>query len=429
MTTLLVFLVIFSIIVVIHEFGHYYFARRSGILVKEFSLGMGPKLFAKQGKEGTTYTIRMLPLGGYVRLAGLYEEDDIQAGMEVGLRINENDQVSIINLSENFDTNELPIRVDRVDLIDEMVIEGIPVGQSDMVRYSVAKDASIIEPDGTQLPVAPREKRYESATVWQKIQTNIAGPINNFILSIIAFALVALLVGIPVTDSVIGEVVADSAAQEAGLVDGDHIQSINGVEVTTWEELVTIIRESPNKELTMTYDRQGSTNETVVHVPGVEDANTGESIGQIGITVGRDKGFFNSVLYGFTATWGVITGVIGVLGSMITRGFNINNFGGPVAMAQMTDQVVGLGLPVIINFLAMLSANLGVFNLLPIPALDGGKIVLNIIEGVRGKPLSESKEGIITIIGVILMVILMIAVTWNDINRAFFNKVMLRMYR
>lgn len=421
MTTLLVFLIIFSIIVVIHEFGHYYFAKRSGILVREFALGMGPKLFAKQGKDGTTYTVRMLPLGGYVRLAGLYEEDDIQAGMEVGLRLNDENQVTVINLSDNYESDELPIQVDSVDLIDEMVIKGIAVGQSDIVQYFVAGDAAIIEKDGTQLPVAPRQKRYESATVWQKIQTNIAGPINNFLLSIIAFTIFGFMVGTPTTESVISDVVTDSAAQEAGLLSDDLIQSIDGVELSTWDELVTIIRNSPNKDLSVTYERDGLVHETVVHVPSVEDPNTAEEIGQIGITMASKKDFLSSLTYGFTATWAEITGVLGVLGGMLTKGFNINNFGGPVAMAQMTDQVVGLGLPVIINFLARLSANLGVFNLLPIPALDGGKIVLNIIEGVRGKPLSESKEGIITIIGVILMVVLMIAVTWNDIQRAFFQ--------
>lgn len=421
MTTLLVFLVIFSIIVVIHEFGHYFFAKRAGILVREFALGMGPKLFSKQGKDGTTYTVRLLPLGGYVRLAGLYEEDEIQAGMEVGLEINDNDQISLINLSDNFSVDEMPVRVDNVDLIDEMIIEAVPVGQTDIVKYSVAKKANIIEADGTKLPVAPREMRYESASVWNKMITNFAGPMNNFILSIIAFTIVAFMIGIPNTDSVIGEVVDGSVAQEAGLVDGDRVTEVDGQSVSEWSELVLLIQERPNEELQMTVERENETVDTVVNVQAVTDEQSGNEIGQIGIIADREFSFGSSITYGVTATWGIITGVLGVIGSMITSGFNINNFGGPVAMAQMTDQVVSLGLPVIVNFLAMLSANLGVFNLLPIPALDGGKIVLNAIEAVRGKPLSESKEGIITIIGVLIMVVLMVAVTWNDINRAFFQ--------
>ncbi len=421
MTTLLVFLVIFSIIVVIHEFGHYFFAKRAGILVREFALGMGPKLFSKQGKDGTTYTVRLLPLGGYVRLAGLYEEDEIQAGMEVGLEINDNDQVSLINLSDNFSVDEMPVRVDNVDLIDEMFIEAVPVGQTDIVRYSVAKKANIIEADGTKLPVAPREMRYESASVWNKMITNFAGPMNNFILSIIAFTIVAFMIGIPNTDSVIGEVVDGSVAQEAGLVNGDRVTEVDGQSVSEWSDLVLLIQQRPNEELQMTVERENETVDTVVNVQAVTDEQSGNEIGEIGIIADREFSFGSSITYGVTATWGIITGVLGVIGSMITSGFNINNFGGPVAMAQMTDQVVSLGLPVIVNFLAMLSANLGVFNLLPIPALDGGKIVLNAIEAVRGKPLSESKEGIITIIGVLIMVVLMVAVTWNDINRAFFQ--------
>lgn len=421
MTTLLVFLVIFSIIVVIHEYGHYFFAKRSGILVREFALGMGPKLFAKQGKDGTTYTVRMLPLGGYVRLAGLYEEDEIQAGMEIGLEINENDQVSLINLSDSYSTNEMPVRVDSVDLIDQMYIEGVPVGQTDLVRYSVSKRANIIEADGTKLPVAPRETRYESASVWNKMLTNFAGPMNNFILSIIAFTIVAFMIGIPNNASVIGEVVDNSPAQEAGLEPDDRIVEVDGEAVLEWMQLVTLIQEKPNETLAVVVERGNETFETDINVQAVTQEQTGEEVGQIGIMMDREFSFASSITYGLTATWGVITGVLGVLGSMITGGFNINNFGGPVMMAQATNEVVSLGLPVIINFLATLSANIGVFNLLPIPALDGGKIVLNLIEAVRGKPLSESKEGIITVIGVLIMVILMIAVTWNDINRAFFQ--------
>lgn len=420
MRTLIVFLIIFSIIVVIHEFGHFYFAKRAGILVREFALGMGPKLFATQDKEGTTYTVRMLPLGGYVRLAGMYDDDEIQAGMEVGLEIDENDQVSLINLTDDISPTELPVRVDKQDLVHDMFIEGIPVGNNDLVRYSVSKKAQIITEDGTKLSVAPIESRYESASVWNKMLTNFAGPMNNFILSIIAFAMTAFMVGIPQNTPVVGTIVEESPAAEIGLQADDRIVQIDGQAIESWEELVLTFRDLPSETVPIVIERSGEEIETEVTVGSVTDTQTGEEIGQIGIGVSRRSSFWDNIAYGFTATWGIITGVLGVLGSMIRDGFNINNFGGPVAMAQFTGDVVDSGLPVIINFLAMLSANLGVFNLLPIPALDGGKIVLNIIEAVRGKPLSESKEGIITIIGVIIMVILMIAVTWNDINRAFF---------
>ena len=133
----------------------------------------------------------------------------------------------------------------------------------------------------------------------------------------------------------------------------------------------------------------------------------------------RSTAIVDRLLFGFIATWNVITMVLSVLASIFTRGFDLNLFGGPVAMAQATSTVANQGLMNIIWFMASLSANLGIVNLIPIPALDGGKIVLNLIELVRGKPLSQEKEGIITLVGVVLLLILMVAVTWNDIMRAF----------
>lgn len=420
MKTILVFIVIFSIIVVIHEFGHYIMAKRSGILVREFAIGMGPKLFSMQDKEGTSYTLRVLPLGGYVRLAGLSEEEELQAGMEVGIEINDNDQVSLINMTDVSSNEELPIRVDHVDLKKALVIEGIPVGQDDIVSYSVAKNAKIITPDKTILPIAPIEARYESASVWDKMKVNIAGPINNFILSILAFTLVAFLLGIPQNTNEIGSILPDSPAQVAGLEVGDRVSQINGKAINNWTELVQTIQSLAGETAEFTIERGNESLQQSVEVASVENSQNGEAYGQIGIGVSRQSSFMENILYGFTATWAVITGVVGVIGNMLVQGFNLNNFGGPIAMAQMTGEVVDSGLATIINFLAYLSANIGIFNLLPIPALDGGKILLNLIEAVRGKPLSESKEGIITIIGVLLMVILMIVVTWNDIQRAFF---------
>ena len=421
MKTIIVFLIIFSIIVVIHEFGHFYMARRAGIQVREFAIGMGPKLFSTQDKYGTTFTIRMLPLGGYVRVAGLYEEDEIQPGMQVGVQLNHQNQVTVINFSQQHNEDELPLRVNQSDLSQQLFIEGVPVGQDEPIRYSILKDAYIIEEDGTKLMIAPIEKRYESATPWNKIKMNVMGPINNFILSIIAFMLFAFMSGgIPSNSNEIGNVIADSPASQAGLQKGDIITMIDNIDIHDWQDVVATTRERPNQEVEVIIERDGQTESKTMQIAVVEDSVTGEKVGQIGVQSSKNQSLLATIKFGFTETWSVITGVFAVLGGMLTSGFNINNFAGPVAMAEMTGQVVQSGLNVVIWYLAMLSANIGVFNLLPVPALDGGKIVLNIIEAVRGKPLSQSKEGIITLIGFILLIILMIAVTWNDISRAFF---------
>ena len=419
--TIIVFLIIFSIIVVIHEFGHYYFAKRAGILVREFAIGMGPKLFAKQGKDGTTYTLRMLPLGGYVRLAGLIEEEAIQPGMQVGLQLDANDQVTVINTTDRAETDELPVQIDQLDLSREMFIQAIPVGQLEPVRYQVSKTAQIIEADGTRVQVAPLETRYESANVWQKIMTNIAGPMNNFILSIITFAIVGLLMpAVPNNTSEIGDVIEGNPAAEAGMLSGDRIVEIDGQDVSTWNEVLSVIHSLPGETVTIIVERNQEEVDLTVDVASVQISEDSEPIGQIGVYAAQKTGLMDRLLYGFTATWGVISSVLSVIGGMFTKGFDINMFGGPVAMAEATSEVVNQGYTTILYFMAFLSTNLGIVNLLPIPALDGGKIVLNLIEAVRGKPLSQEKEGIITIIGVIFLLILMIAVTWNDISRVFF---------
>ncbi|UUX34637.1 RIP metalloprotease RseP [Fundicoccus culcitae] len=420
MQTLIVFLIVFSIIVVFHEFGHFYFARRAGILVREFSLGMGPKLFARQGKDGTTYTVRMLPLGGYVRLAGLNEEDNVHPGMEVGLTFNDANQVSMINTSDKPELNEMPAQVDEVDLAENMTIRVYQTGHEEAQTFDVSKECRIIEEDGTNVKVAPIESRYESASVWNKLLTNFAGPMNNFILSIVCFILFAFLVpGIPSNSSTIGTVVEDSPAQVAGLEDGDQVIAINYNAVDTWTDLQQYIASSPGEELVFSVERDNQVIELPVQVNTVTNED-GTTIGQIGVSVAMKTGVLDRIMYGFSETWRIITSILSVLVGMIKNGFDINQFGGPIAMAQMTNEVVDYGFTVIISFLAMLSANIGLLNLLPIPALDGGKIILNLIEAIRGKPLAQEKEGIITLIGVGIMFVFMIAVTWNDIMRAFF---------
>ncbi|WP_205528144.1 RIP metalloprotease RseP [Suicoccus acidiformans] len=420
MKTIITFLFVFSAIVVFHEFGHYYFARKAGILVREFSLGMGPKLFGHQGKDGTTYTVRMLPLGGYVRLAGLNEEDELEPGMEVTLFIDENDQVYLIDLTEDGDYEALPVRVDYADLAEEMIIEGFPMGSDTLTRYSVSKTAQIKEQDGTLVPVAPIESRYESASVSRKMMTNFAGPMNNFILSVLVFMLVGfLLPGIPTNENVVGELIEDMPAIEAGLQTGDRILAVDGVEVSNWQELSTEIARHPGEAVNFQVERDGQAFDQSVQVDSVSHEQTGEVSGAIGIVRPQRTGFFDRVKYGFTETWAIMTGVVSALYHLIFRDFNLNMLGGPVAMAQMTGEVVDYGFIAILQLMAYLSANLGIVNLFPLPALDGGKLVSNVIEGIRGKPVSQEVEGIITIVGVAILVLLMLAVTWNDITRLF----------
>lgn len=421
MKTLVVFLFVFSVVVVIHEFGHFFFAKRAGILVREFSIGMGPKLFSHQAKDGTTYTVRWLPMGGYVRMAGNEEEEELKPGMPVSLVLNESDQVEKINTSSKVQlTNSIPMEVAAQDLVDALTITGFINGDdSQAVTYAVMHDATIIEEDGIEVRIAPRDVQFQSAKLWQRMLTNFAGPMNNFILSILLFiALVFAQGGVVDNDStVVSSVSADSGAEQAGLLAGDKILAINDQAVSNWPEVREIIQENPDKTVPIKIDRQGETLTVEATIDATE--SNGETYGQLGVTVPLKTGFWDKVVGGIQQSYDMFIGIFKALGQLITN-FSLDQLGGPVAIAQMSSEAAKQGPITVLYLTAMLSVNLGIMNLLPIPGLDGGKLFLNIIEGLRGKPISQEKEGIITLIGFGLLMLVMVLVTWNDIQRFFF---------
>ncbi|EOT28493.1 RIP metalloprotease RseP [Enterococcus saccharolyticus] len=420
MKTVLVFLIVFSVVVVIHEFGHFYFAKRAGILVREFAIGMGPKLFSHQGKDGTTYTIRALPMGGYVRMAGYEEEEEIKAGMQVGLVLDQKDTVVKINTSHKVQlTNAIPLEVAQQDLVDALTITGYVNGdESQTVTYPVAHDAIIIEEDGTEVRIAPRDVQFQSAKLWQRMLTNFAGPMNNFLLTIAIFILAAFLNGGSADrNSTIINVVENGAAASAGLKDGDEIMAINQEPVENWAQVSQIIQANPEKELQIEVKRENQT-QTFTAVPKAIEAGE-QKVGQLGIQAPLKTGFFDKIIGGFQESIAAFFRIIDALRSLLTN-FSIDQLGGPVAIFQLSSEAAKQGPMTVLMMTAMISINLGIFNLLPIPGLDGGKLLLNIIEGVRGKPLSQEKEGIITLVGFGLLMLLMVLVTWNDIQRFFF---------
>ena len=423
--TIIAFVIVFGVLVFVHEFGHFYAAKKSGILVREFSIGMGPKLFAYH-KNGTTYTWRLLPLGGYVRMAGLEDdEESLKNGSPVTLLLDKQNQVTKINTSQKkMLKGGLPLIVTDWDLQKEMWIEGYENGdESQVKRFNVNRDAMITEEDGTEIQVAPLDVQYQSVSVPKRIVTNFAGPFNNFILAIIAFGLVAMLQGgvqIPTNSNVIGTVQKDSVAAKAGLKAGDQIVAIDGHQVSNWQDLVSGLSDRGGKQTTLKVKQAKQTREIQLTPKSVKQ--NGQKTGQIGITekIKNDHSIGAILAFGFTQTWNIIMLVFSAIGHMITHGFSLNDLGGPVAMYSMTAQAAHHGAITVTNLMGLLSVNLGIMNLLPIPALDGGKILLNIIEGIRKKPMDPNKEVAITMIGFAFLMILMVLVTWNDIRRYFF---------
>lgn len=420
MQAIIAFLFVFSVIVIIHEFGHYYFAKKAGILVREFAIGMGPKIFQVRKGE-TVYTLRLLPIGGYVRMAGHDEdEQEIKPGMMITIELDKENIVQKLNFDEHLIIeNSVPFQIEEADLHRSMTLSGYFVNSEEKVNLTVSKQATIIESDGTEVVVAPVERQFNSASLWNRIKTNAAGPMNNFILSIIIFIIVGFMQGgVPSNDPVIGQVSDQSAAHEAGLQTSDKIISIDGVDIHSWDEMTSIVRSSADKTLSMTIQRNGDTKNVSITPKSVEGQN-GSKIGQLGVTRTLDNSILSILGYGFTQTITVVVMVLSALGSIFTKGFNLNQLGGPVAIYSLTSQVAKNGLIDLLSFMGMISANLGVMNLLPIPALDGGKLVLNFIEGIRKKPLDPEKEGYLTIAGAIFLFALMLLVTWNDIMKLF----------
>lgn len=421
-TTIIAFIIVFGILVIVHEFGHFYFAKRGGVLVREFSIGMGPKLVYHRGKDGTTYTLRLLPVGGYVRMAGAEDdEEELKPGTPVSLYVGADSTVERINTSKKSTLfNGIPLEVTATDLEDDLWIEGYENGDESAVkRYSVAHDATIIEADGTELRIAPCDVQFPSASLGRRLMTNFAGPMNNILLAIVAFMLMSLAQGGVVTGTnqiqVSGSPV--TVAQKAGVKTGDKILAVEGQRTKDWTALSEAIQPRANKRTTLTVNRNGKTQKITLTPQGQK--SNGKTVGMIGITQSQDKNIGAILVSGFTQTWTMTKLLFGALWHMVSGHFSLNDLGGPVAIFATTSQATQLGLVGILNFLAFLSINLAIVNLLPIPALDGGKILLNLIEAVRRKPLSENVEAGITLVGVAFLVLLMLLVTWNDIERYF----------
>ena len=330
MKTILTFIIVFGILVIVHEFGHFFFAKRSGILVREFAIGMGPKIYGHQAKDGTTYT----PIGGYVRMAGNGDDEtEMAPGMPLSLSLNSDGIVEKINLSKKVQlTNGIPVELVRYDLEDELTITAFVNGDdTEAVTYPVDHDATIIEADGTEIRIAPRDVQFQSAKLWQRMLTNFAGPMNKFILAIFLFIVLAFMQGgIQVTNTnQIGAVLPDGAAEVAGLKENDHILSINDKKITSWTDLTSQITANPGKTLNFEVQRDGKVQDIEVTPKSVE--SNGQKVGQLGIQAPMKTGFIDKIVGGTKQAFSSSLEIFKALGSLFT-GFSLNKLGGPVMM-------------------------------------------------------------------------------------------------
>lgn len=419
MQSAIAFIFVFGLIVFFHELGHFIFAKRSGIMVREFAIGFGPKLLGFKKGE-TIYTIRLLPMGGYVRMAGDdLDQIELQPGYRIGFTLNDQDEIDRLVLNQN---KQLPdmlfLEVEKAELQKELWVEGYDEDEQ-LVRYNVARNC-IVEENGQETQIAPYDRTFNAKSLGKRSITIFAGPLFNFILAIIIFVIIGFVQGIPTNEPLIAKVVDDSPAATAGLKQDDLITSVNGKTIEKYDELSSVIQQNAGKAIELGIMRDGK-EQTVAVTPKEVTVNK-QKIGQIGIQYANtyDKNPLKAIPYGFEQTWMWLVQIVKILVVLITGGFTLDALSGPVGIYEATSEVAKYGFITLLSWSAALSVNLGIMNLLPFPALDGGRLALFLYELVRGKPLDKNKEGVITFVGFACLMILMVAVTWNDIQRFFF---------
>lgn len=419
METVLSFIIIFGALVFFHELGHFLFAKRAGILVREFAIGMGPKILGITKGE-TIYTVRLLPIGGYVRMAG--EDMDtvqLQAGHRIGILLNKEGLAEkIIMNQKTMYPDILFLEVEEADLEKEMYIKGYDE-EDKFVRIEVARDA-VIEENGKETILAPYDRQFDSKSVGHRFMTIFAGPFFNFILAFFIFTAIGLMQGVPTNEPVISEVTEDSPAEEAGMQDGDLITEIEGEPIASWNDLVESVQGNAGNALDFEVVRGEETIDLTI-TPELSE-QTEEEVGVIGVLYQSpvEKDFFGSFVYGAEQTVFWFKEIFRLLGMLVTGQFTIDALSGPVGIYKTTEEVAKYGIFTLMSWAGMLSINLGIMNLLPLPALDGGRLMFFIVEALRGKPVDRQKEGMVHFVGIMLLMLLMIVVTWNDIQRFFF---------
>ena len=426
MVGILAFIVVFGLLVTVHEFGHMFFAKRAGIMCPEFAIGMGPKIFSYKHND-TQYTVRLLPIGGYVRMASKdMEVNPLNAGMRINIKLNQNEEITHILLDDkhNFQNVE-EIEVVESDISEEMYVRGLKLNDNSEVTYRFSDECYFVENSELER-IAPLSGRFETKSVWQRFLTLFAGPLFNFLLAFVLFTILFYIQGKPMDEPIVGTVVEDTPAAEINLEEGDRIQSIDGTSVDSWAHMTELIQKGEGNPQELVIESGGDTR-TETFAPTVETTELPDGTEQQRLIIGVGRAFEDGILA--PIWWGVeetvssmsliFELVVNMIGTIFAGTFSFDMLNGPVGIYKVTESVASQGILVLMNFTALLSVNLGIMNLLPIPALDGGRILFVLYEGIFRRPLNRKVELNIQLIGVLFVLAIMVLVTWNDIKTFF----------
>lgn len=427
----------FLILVSVHELGHFIVARKLGVKVLRFSVGFGPPLFKWQSKAGTDYVLGVFPLGGYISMLDTRNQTDVPPEMETQAFDKVSPWRQILIAAAGPGANFV-----LAILIFWAILLG---GVSTPVPY-----IGTVEPNSPagQAGLQPGEQLVQVDGVPVEHWTEVSGQllrrigdsgsivltthngssnksysisINNWLSTEKDPYLLEELGFEPGTVPLIGSVVADSAAEAAGLQAGDYIVAISGQPVRIWRDLVEIVSNSADQQLTIQFERNGNPHLVVATPRGLVQPD-GTTTGLLGVELGHPttivhRGIFGSLLGGIQETWNYTTLIITSIGKMITGQMSVSNLAGPVSIAHYAGTTVQSSFMDYVALLGMLSVSLGLINLLPIPVLDGGHIVYATAQMIMRRPVPVRVQQVATMVGIFFIGGLFILVLFNDITR------------
>ncbi|QET65202.1 sigma E protease regulator RseP [Citrobacter werkmanii] len=439
------FIVALGVLITVHEFGHFWVARRCGVRVERFSIGFGKALWRRTDKLGTEYVIALIPLGGYVKMLDERAEPVVPELRHYAFNNKTVGQRAAI-IAAGPIANFL-FAIFAYWLVFIIGVPGVRPVIGEITPNSIAAQAQI-QP-GTELKAVDGIETPD----WDAVRLQLVSKIGDehTTLSVAQFGSnqrqdktldlrhwafepdkqdpVASL-GIrprgPQIESVLSEVQANSAASKAGLQAGDRIVKVNGQPLTQWMMFVTLVRDNPDKPLALDIERQGSSLSLTL-TPDSKQVN-GKAEGFAGVvpkiiplpdeykTV-RQYGPFSAIVEASDKTWQLMKLTVSMLGKLITGDVKLNNLSGPISIAQGAGMSAEFGVIYYLMFLALISVNLGIINLFPLPVLDGGHLLFLAIEKLKGGPVSERVQDFSYRIGSILLVLLMGLALFNDFSR------------
>ncbi|MFD0711309.1 RIP metalloprotease RseP [Paenibacillus sp. GCM10027626] len=408
---------VFFVIVTIHEWGHYFFAKRAGILVREFAIGFGPKLLSIKRGE-TRYTLRLVPAGGFVRMAGEDPElVEIQTGQTIAVRVKDGlvTRFYLDRLDER--SNVIRGEVEQIDIEERLTVTLSVDGVSE--TFQVHPQALMIA-KGRETQIAPKDRQFGSKTVAQRALAIAAGPIMNFVLAYVLFFVYFQMAGVAMENPdriLVGKLSEGMPAAQTDVKVGDVIESVNGVKIgSDFDKMIEIVSKSPGKPVEFVFIRDGQP--IKLKITPQPEAETGD--GKVGIYPAaptRAVGFGETFGLAGKAMKNMSISIFEGLKKLVIGDFKLDDLGGPVRTAQVTSEIAKQGIVQLTSWAALLSLYLGIFNLLPIPALDGSRLIFLGVEALRGRPVDPNRESMVHFIGFAMLMLLMLAVTYNDILR------------